>query len=56
MNAVAAPVGLAIANPLGEFLGVSWLFFVFGLSGGFVMISGFLSGPVRRLDSQKDAA
>ena len=32
MNAVAAPVGLAIANPLGEFLGVSWLFFVFGLS------------------------
>ena len=56
MNAVAAPVGLAIANPLGEFLGVSRLFFVFGLSGGFVMISGFLSGPVRRLDSQKDAA
>ena len=29
MNAVAAPVGLAIANPLGEFLGVSWLFFRF---------------------------
>ena len=53
MNAVAAPVGLAIANPLGEFLGVSWLFFVFGLSGGFVMISGFLSGSVRRLDLQK---
>lgn len=53
MNAVAAPVGLAIANPLGEFLGVSWLFFVFGLSGGFVMISGFLSGSVRRLDLHK---
>lgn len=53
MNAVAAPVGLAIANPLGEFLGVSWLFFVFGLSGCFVMISGFLSGSVRRLDLHK---
>ena len=53
MNAVAAPVGLAIANPLGEFLGVSWLFFVFGLSGGFVMISGFLSESVRRLDLHK---
>ena len=53
MNAVAAPVGLAIANPLGEFLGVSWLFFVFGLSGGFAMISGFLSGSVRRLDLHK---
>jgi DHA3 family macrolide efflux protein-like MFS transporter len=48
---LAAPVGLAIATPLGELIGVRWLFVVMGLAGGCVSIVGFLSRPLLKMDS-----
>lgn len=46
----AAPVGLAIATPLGDVLGPRWLFVVLGTVGGLVMMLGFLSPVLRRID------
>lgn len=46
--ALAAPIGLAIATPLGEAIGVRWLFLAMGLAGGFVGLAGFLSPVLRR--------
>lgn len=45
--ALAAPVGLAIATPLGEAIGVRWLFLAMGLAGGLVSLAGFLSAVLR---------
>jgi DHA3 family macrolide efflux protein-like MFS transporter len=50
---LAAPVGLAIATPLGELIGVRWLFVVMGLAGGCVSIVGFLSRPLLKMDSPR---
>jgi DHA3 family macrolide efflux protein-like MFS transporter len=47
---LAAPVGLLIATPLGELIGVRWLFVLVGLLGTAVMLLGFLSPHVRALD------
>lgn len=48
---LAAPVGLAIATPLGELIGVRWLFVVLGVLGGCVSLAGFLSPALLRLDA-----
>ncbi len=49
---LAAPVGLAIATPLGEAIGTRWLFVLLGTVGGLVMLLGFLSPAIRRVDDQ----
>jgi len=47
MMGLAAPVGLAVATPLGEVIGIRWLFVAMGVVSGLVALSGFLS-PVLR--------
>ena len=49
---LAAPVGLVIATPLGELIGVRWLFVMVGLLGTAVTILGFFSPHVRALDDE----
>lgn len=49
---LGAPVGLALATPLGELIGVRWLFVVLGTLGGLVMLLGFLSPAIRRMDDR----
>lgn len=56
MVGLAAPVGLAFATPLGEAIGVRWLFVVLGIGGGLVTLTGFLSPVLRSLDDRKVAA
>lgn len=51
LMALAAPVGLAVATPLGELIGVRWLFILLGLLGGAVMLLGVLSPTIRRADA-----
>ena len=48
---LAAPVGLLIANPLGEWIGLRFLFIVIGFLGGLVAFLGFSSK--RLLDIEK---
>lgn len=48
--AMAAPVGLAIAAPLGEAVGIRWLFVAMGVAGTLVSLCGFLSPALRKLD------
>ena len=45
---LASPVGLAVATPLGEAIGVRWLFVVLGLAGATILLAGFLSRPLRQ--------
>lgn len=47
MMGLAAPVGLAIATPVGEAVGIRWLFVGMGILAGLVALAGFLS-PVLR--------
>ncbi len=49
---LGAPVGLAVATPLGEMIGVRWLFVVLGTVGGIVMLLGLLSPVVRAMDTR----
>lgn len=56
MVGLAAPIGLAFATPLGEAIGVRWLFVVLGIAGGLVTLAGFLSPVLRSLDDRKVAA
>lgn len=44
---LASPVGLAVATPLGEAIGVRWLFVALGLAGTTILLAGFLSHPLR---------
>lgn len=46
---LAAPVGLALAAPLGELIGVRGLFVLMGVLGGAVSLCGFLSPALRQL-------
>lgn len=48
--ALAAPVGLAIATPLGEVIGIRWLFVVMGFASGLIALLGFASPHVMRLE------
>lgn len=50
--ALAAPVGLALATPLGEIIGIRWLFAVAGIAGALVSIIGFLSPSLRKTDNE----
>ncbi|MBJ2149892.1 MFS transporter [Paracoccus sp. IB05] len=43
MMGLAAPVGLASATPVGERIGIRWLFVAMGVVSGLVALAGFLS-------------
>ena len=45
---LAAPVGLAFATPLGELIGIRWLFVAMGVAGGLISLVGFVSPVLRR--------
>ncbi|PYE50530.1 MFS transporter [Deinococcus yavapaiensis] len=48
---LAGPIGLALAGPLGEWLGVRWLLVTQGLLGMLASLLGVLSPTLRRLDA-----
>ncbi|TFL15319.1 MFS transporter [Pusillimonas caeni] len=48
---LAAPIGLALATPVGEWLGGRWLFVLMGVLGAMVSLSGFLSLSLRSLEN-----
>ena len=48
--ALAAPIGLALAAPVGELLGIRGLFIFMGVTGGCLVLLGLLSRDIRRLD------
>ena len=50
VTAIASPFGLALATPLGEFIGIQNLYILFGVSGGLVVFSGFVFNSVFDLD------
>ena len=52
ITGLAAPIGLAFASPLGESIGIRWLFVLTGTLGGLVMLSGFLSPVLRQMNRQ----
>lgn len=47
---LSAPVGLAVFTPLGEVIGVAWLFVVMGFGSAAICATGFLSRPIMALD------
>ncbi|WP_295200608.1 MFS transporter [uncultured Chryseobacterium sp.] len=50
---LAAPLGLLVANPLGEWLGIRGLFIGIGFLGGMVAFSGFASRRLRNLEKDE---
>lgn len=50
LMALAAPVGLALAAPLGEWIGVRGVFVVAGVLGALASLAGFLSPVLLALD------
>lgn len=48
--ALSAPIGLAIAVPLGELIGIRWLFVLTGVLGAAVGGAGFLSRALLQLE------
>ncbi|MFH1819393.1 MAG: MFS transporter [Pseudomonadota bacterium] len=50
--ALAAPVGLALAAPLGEWVGIRGVFFVAGALGALASLAGFHSPSLLALDHQ----
>lgn len=50
LMALAAPVGLALAAPLGEWIGVRGVFVVAGVLGTLASLAGFLSPALLALD------
>lgn len=50
MTGSSAPLGIALATPLGEAIGVRWLFVCLGLGGGLIALSGFASSALRGHD------
>lgn len=48
--ALAAPIGLALATPLGELVGIRWLFVLMGFASGAVALLGFLSKPLMHME------
>lgn len=52
----AAPVGLAITSPLGELIGVRWLFIILGALAGIITLLGFLSPGLRKLNQESASA
>lgn len=50
--ALAAPIGLAVASPLGDLIGIRWLFVAMGCASGIITLFGFTSQSIRNLGSQ----
>ena len=48
---LAAPVGLALATPLGEMIGIRWLFVTMGVLGMLTSAAGFLSPALLSFNS-----
>lgn len=48
--ALAAPVGLALATPLGELIGIRWLFVVMGFASGAIALLGLLSKSMMTIE------
>jgi DHA3 family macrolide efflux protein-like MFS transporter len=48
--ALAAPIGLVLVTPLGELIGIRWLFVAMGIAGAIVSFAGFLSPVLMKLD------
>lgn len=40
---LAVPIGLTLSTPIGEAIGVRWLFVLMGMLGGLVSLLGFVS-------------
>ncbi|EJL30829.1 arabinose efflux permease family protein [Caulobacter sp. AP07] len=53
---LAAPIGLALTTPLGELIGIRWLFVLMGALGGLVSLLGFLSPVLRRFGASSRVA
>lgn len=49
---LAAPIGLAIMTPVGEVIGVRWLFITLGTLGGLVSLLGLASSSLKKMDEQ----
>lgn len=49
---LGAPAGMLLAGPLGQLIGVRWLFFVLGVGGGVITLMGFLSPSIRQMDDR----
>lgn len=52
VTAFASPLGLAAATPLGEVIGIQNLYILLGISGGLVILSGFIFNSVFDLDQR----
>ncbi len=52
--ALAAPVGLAVATPLGELIGIQWLFVVMGFASAAVALLGFASKSIMSVERSFD--
>ncbi len=48
--ALAAPIGLALATPIGDIIGIQSLFVLMGGLGAIAALAGFFSVALRRLD------
>lgn len=51
IKVLGAPLGIALATPLGELIGVRWLFVCLGVLGGIVSLACLLSRAVRNIES-----
>lgn len=50
--AASGPIGLLLAMPLGEAIGIQWLFVVMGVSSGIIALLGFLSPPLLGIEDE----
>lgn len=50
MTGLGAPIGLALATPLGEMIGIQMLFIVMGAAGGLITLFGFVSRPLLQIE------
>lgn len=55
VTALAGPIGIVLAIPFGEWIGVRWLFVVMGVAAGCVSLLAFGSTALRRLGADRDA-
>lgn len=56
LMAMTSPIGLAVATPLGEAIGVRWLFVLLGSAGAVIMLAGFASRVLREAENSEVAA
>lgn len=53
LEAMAAPIGLALVSPLGELIGIRWLFVVMGVLGTLIALSGLFSPTIRNIERSR---